>query len=1492
MGLFEDMMDGISPVFETETKYNTQYVSNKELNSYEYGCPENSKLKKITSDDFAVDTIKEDVDDIDGDEVFTEAVYPDTIPYLKCLTRIVTLPKGEPNGYGNLCFLYAESLDESIALMNNKTNFLKGNRYFWYFYNQKYTGILRHKRYRINMTHDRPAIYKKVETSVKGIKGFKKLDLTTSNLRSTYFDLSKYLEIFNSMCMNLQPLRRVNTYWAYMNSIFNLPSLSRFKRKFVLIDISKYRLTKGIKENLRNPLFNLYYTLFKAPDLIKNLNIDFYFYAGRKIMKVNPSLITDPKKDYKILKTEMYKMFRSMVPQIGEILDEEKIERDEAVDAVTTTVVNSVTTPEEEKTDVVTKLKSDIVKTYDGKGFTGTAKEEPVKTKSSKTTSKDAEIDEEKTKKEIETSIKKKAEKITEEIKGTKVDSKVAEGFISSKIESEINEDKELLEKIYRSNQREKIKKSPASSARDQKLREEQLSLKVDNMTIKDIQEFKAKDVPIETKDISNVIKSGNKNVKTVKFDNVNKIYDEKVMKNDIVNTVLSLNNKSIPMTLRSDVKIEDTSDVNNYKDTYTFQLEDVNRQRHTIKVDIPKFLDHKFLYVNGSEKIIKNQLFLYPVVKIGEDTVQIVTNYNKMTLERVDSKATSSVERFSKLLSSNDEMKKYCTGGNVFMLNNKVITTLEYDSLAKIIMKYKSGKCELFFSQADAVKHAETKGVRIPSNRLYIGTDKEGKPVFINTDTQRSVDGMTIVDIIIDSLPTELQTAYSKIKPPKRLAYVKVKIMKQYISIAYLLGYWEGLTSLLNKLNVKYSLEKKLPPVLDTNESYIKFADCYLVYHEDTTSALILDGFKVMDTSSYEIAEMDDYIPYLDYFKKRYGKTAILNTITNFYEFTIDPITEEILQDINLPTKIVELVIYAISLLADSQYTPEINQNLYRVRSHEIVAGILYGEIARAYLDYKNSGGRKKLSINRDAVIKELMAVKTVEESSTLNPTLELDNAHSVSTKGFRGINLDESYTIQKRTFDPTGIGLLGPSSSPDGNVGVAKTLTLEPPITSVRGYIDVKYDEKNPEKSLKDLKDTNVFSAAELLIPLGATYDDPTRLGHAIKQSKHVIPVKDSSPVLMSNGMEEACRFHLSSHFVINAEEDGEVVEFNEKEKLMVVRYKSGKCRAVDLNGEIVKNGGGGFYLSNVLLTDLTLGSKFKKNDVLAYHKDFFTNDPYNNCRMNMGTLAKVAIMSTYNTYEDSTFITNSLSERAATELVFCKQIVIGKNSNVDFLIKVGDEIEVGEPLAIFDTSYEDADLNTFLAVLSDEQKNAVIENSRNTVPSKYSGTIEDIKIYSAVELDEMSSSLRTIVKKYYDKINKRKKVLEMYDPESKDSIVKCGVLVNQTASKVEPNRYGIIKGQNVEDSVLIEVYIKHSEPLEVGSKIANFTGLKNTIGEIIPKGYEPWSEFRKDEEISTIIAANSILKRMTPSIFLTALGNKTVIELKRKLKEIYES
>ena len=367
-----------------------------------------------------------------------------------------------------------------------------------------------------------------------------------------------------------------------------------------------------------------------------------------------------------------------------------------------------------------------------------------------------------------------------------------------------------------------------------------------------------------------------------------------------------------------------------------------------------------------------------------------------------------------------------------------------------------------------------------------------------------------------------------------------------------------------------------------------------------------------------------------------------------------------------------------------------------------------------------------------------------------------------------------------------------------------------------NVLKVVDVK-DKDN----LSDLKDTNLYSPAELLFPLGNTRDDSMRIAMACKQSKHVIPVKNASPALIANGVDEAIRFELSSDFVVNAEDDGEVVDINEKTSIMMVKYKNGKYRAIDLSPNIVKNGGGGFFLNNLLVTNLKVGDKFKKDDALAWHKDFFKDDGINGLRMNVGVLEKIAITSSYDSYNDATVITHKLANDAEADMTFRKQVVVGKNANVYDIRKVGDHISIGDPLISFDTSFDDSDLNKLLSHLSDDNKEVLEENSTNVVKSKYAGTIVDVKIYSTVALEELSESLQKIVKSYYNRVDSKKKFVSNYD--NSKSLVKCGLLLNETSGQVTPNIYGVIKGQKVQDAVLIEFYIEHGDIMGVGDKLA---------------------------------------------------------------------
>ena len=133
-------------------------------------------------------------------EYITEAVYPENIPYIKLMNKKVTLPRGNTKpGRGNLCFLYTNNTNESIEIINNTTNFNHNNKYFYYYFQPIYRGRLYNKIYRIRMIKERKDLYKTIEQKTK-LRGYKKIVINNTDNRNIYYDMSKFLEIFNTLC--------------------------------------------------------------------------------------------------------------------------------------------------------------------------------------------------------------------------------------------------------------------------------------------------------------------------------------------------------------------------------------------------------------------------------------------------------------------------------------------------------------------------------------------------------------------------------------------------------------------------------------------------------------------------------------------------------------------------------------------------------------------------------------------------------------------------------------------------------------------------------------------------------------------------------------------------------------------------------------------------------------------------------------------------------------------------------------------------------------------------------------------------------------------------------------------------------------------------------------------------------------------------------------------------------------------------------------------
>ena len=273
--------------------------------------------------------------------------------------------------------------------------------------------------------------------------------------------------------------------------------------------------------------------------------------------------------------------------------------------------------------------------------------------------------------------------------------------------------------------------KPNASSKRDELLREKQLEISIQGKTLEELLAIKSEEIEIPTNNIEDKVETINTNMTEVRFPNINKTYVDELMQKDLVSMFTAMNNKSLKVFVRS-INVEDTSDISNYKDTYTIELEDELRVRHKLVFDVPKVIDGRFLYLGGNRKYINNQQLLLPIVKVEPDTVQLVSNYNKIFIRRYGDKVSSVNERLKKALSENMKSVKV-QRGKYDTENKSYVTTIDYDDLSKIFKEFNINGTRIIFNQKEIreiLLNAKIKGLEAKLDKELLPIGIKGRPL------------------------------------------------------------------------------------------------------------------------------------------------------------------------------------------------------------------------------------------------------------------------------------------------------------------------------------------------------------------------------------------------------------------------------------------------------------------------------------------------------------------------------------------------------------------------------------------------------------------------------------------------------------------------------------------------------------------------------------------------------------------------------------------
>lgn len=1062
------------------------------------------------------------------------------------------------------------------------------------------------------------------------------------------------------------------------------------------------------------------------------------------------------------------------------------------------------------------------------------------------------------------------------------------------------------LDVIYRAKMEGK---SIASQKRNEMLKEKYKELKIGTVPISD---FVAAEEKYEITPIQNHAHTINQAMKKNTSHELEKAYNDNLAQYDLVNILLHFSRINPPLYLNKDIKVTDASTPTDRLIRYEVSFEDEDRGRHNIKFLMPKMYKDKYMYLNDMELNISHQKFPYPITKTAPDRVQLVTNYNKLFSERYGSNLSPRITKIKKILQLGNLSKISVERGDATILNQMEFTTVEYDDLASNFIKIQimqpngyiltlyliasDAKASVMASAPKTVEQStidadgnQTKiqvedtsllpfGVSAKrgsrENRTYYFISGKTNQVYDQNGTNYGEFSDFIATSMINSDP-KLEEQFKTTSAGTRFVYSRTKIMGEWLPTVLVAAAADpgGLPAVLNKGKINTSFTEKRPSVDINTTGIIRFSNGYLSFDRyPYENSLLMNGLLVLPTQEYmyeEFMERDTYVELLDIVA---GRRTLIDGIRNFYYLMVDPITKDVLTRLRMPTDFTLLLLYCVGTLADNTFQIDSNYANSRVRSNEIINVYLYKALTTAWEQW-SSGRAEKFSIRENAVIKALMEVQIVDPHSKLNVTLEAENDSLIKLKGPSGMNEDHSFTLEKRAYHPSMTGIVAMNSTPSGEVGIGRHLSMNANIDDARGFITI---------DKKDYDGTELMSVGEMLQPFAAEASDIERVAMAISQAKHLVPVEHQTSNLISYDMDRVVPY-ISNDFAFRAKKDGKVVKL-ERGVIMIVQYSDGTYDDIDLRAHPDKNIDGGFYIMNQIKPLVNEGSRFKADEIIAADPKYInTNDMFQDPTANVGILARVAFVANGGVYEDSGYITDGFAHRAATRITRQKRVILSNFANIKYMVNVGQDIGVNEPLMTFDDTKDEFSSQLLQTIAADQTEEDEIVATNTPILSNVTGTVTDIMIYYTVDLDDMTPSLRKIVEAYNTRHNKEKKILEKYrNPSDANTILR-------PTDKLIPDGLGKVKGVEIGDGVIIDFYIEYLDIMAPGDK-SSTSALKCTQSFIIPQEYAPYTDFNPDRPIDACISTIGMYKRMCLDTFKVGGLTKFLVEMKRIHKEKY--
>lgn len=368
------------------------------------------------------------------------------------------------------------------------------------------------------------------------------------------------------------------------------------------------------------------------------------------------------------------------------------------------------------------------------------------------------------------------------------------------------------------------------------------------------------------------------------------------------------------------------------------------------------------------------------------------------------------------------------------------------------------------------------------------------------------------------------------------------------------------------------------------------------------------------------------------------------------------------------------------------------------------------------------------------------------------------------------------------------------------------------------------------------------------------------------------HMIATAESDLCRVRTGYERMIGQQCSSTYVGVAREDGVITKVDRANNILRVDYKNNEADVFGF-GEDYTNISG-LYITQHLICVVDVGQKVKRGDILCYNDQYFKRDKYTGqLDFSTGILAKVALMESDSTLEDSNCITRKFGERLMIFPTHTRDIALTKDSIIHQIVSLGDHVKNTDTIMVFEDA-EFGDMGTLSG--GDINTLEMLKTLNKNMPkAKHSGEIVRIEAYYSCPITEMSESLAAIVtacnkpKMARHKFTRGTNMENSFNPPS----------ILPEGTKYKGNEFG-------PDTVIIQIYIKEGISQGVGDKIIFSSQLKSVTNEVIDAPILSESGM----EIDAIFGAASVGNRVVLSASLCGSANRVLEELQDQAVDMY--